>query len=178
MRKGSRARLLVLAGLGLAILLSLVLNVFAAVGLIRFEAVPQADASILVTWETATEIGTVAFNLYRATTVDGPWTLPISTQPAMGDEASGAIYSYQDTQVKSGIRYYYLLEELAEDGRSQRFGPVSAGIDDPTSTPTATATRWSTSTPTPTATEWPTATRQPTNSVTVRSLFLPMILRQ
>ena len=161
-----------MAGLGLAILMSLALDVRVVIGLLRFEAAPQADASILVVWETASELNTVAFSLYRATTEAGPWDTPIDRQPARGDAVTGASYLYRDTQVTPGIRYYYLLEELTQAGAGQRFGPVSARIGlppEPTSTPTPTATgTQQTSTPTPTL----------TSTVTKRSLFLPVILRQ
>jgi cell division septation protein DedD len=116
----------------------------------------------------------VAFNLYRATTATGPWDTVIDCQPARGDAVTGARYSYRDTLVVPGIRYYYLLEEITVDGPGERFGPVSAEIGlppEPTSTPTATPTATeasSTSTPTPTVTP----------TVTKRSLFLPVIIRQ
>jgi hypothetical protein len=181
MHKGRYLRLLVLAGLGFAILVSLVPYARASVGLLRFGAIPQADISILVSWETAFELGTVAFNLYRATTVNGPWTVPISTQPGAGDMVAGASYTYRDTQVTPGFRYYYLLEEITVSGPGERFGPVNAGVALPprlTLTPTSTATLWPIPTPSLTATERPTATRNPTNTITRRSLFLPIILRR
>lgn len=161
MHGGRHLRLALLAGPGLAILFGLALPAFAAVGLIRFEAVPQADASIVVAWETASELSTMAFRLYSATAEAGPWDTPIDLQPARGDAVTGATYSYRDTQVAPGIRYYYLLEELTQAGAGQRFGPVSAEIGLP---------------PEPTSTSTPTPTLTPT--VTRRSLFLPVVLRQ
>lgn len=132
----------------------------AAVTIGEFKAEPQPDGSILVIWETATELETAGFNLYRATELlpaNGPWGQPIDTQPARGDNFTGATYQFRDMDVVPGIRYYYLLEELTPAGPGQRIGPISAGIGltpEPTATSTATA---STPTATPT-TAIPTAT--------------------
>jgi len=101
-------------------------DAWASVNLIRFEATPQRDGSILVLWETATEIDTIGYRLTRSQSIAGPWTQVVNKQPARGDAASGALYTYQDADVTAGTRYYYLLEALSQGGVSDQFGPLVA----------------------------------------------------
>jgi hypothetical protein len=94
--------------------------------LVRFEARCQNDGSILVGWETSSEIDSIAFPLYRAESPAGPWDDSIDSEPAAGNEFTGATYAFVDDEVSSGITYYYRLEEVAADGSSSFFGPVTA----------------------------------------------------
>ncbi len=151
--------------IALALLFSLNdLSVSANITLGRFEATPQADGSILVVWETATEFNTSGFRLYRALeplALSADWGAPIHTEQAAGDGFTGATYQYRDTNVTPNVRYYYVLEELTAAGPGQRYGPVNAGIGltpEPTATATATTMPAATATATYTATASPTAT--------------------
>ena len=47
---------------------------------------------------------------------------------AGGDEVKGAAYSYTDTDVQSGMTYYYWLEDVDLCGKSTLHGPVSARV--------------------------------------------------
>ena len=92
--------------------------VHAAVTLVDMTATAQADGTILVEWETATELDTLAFRLYRAHAASGPWTEDsiVDEQPAQGDGVTGATYSFSDDGVGAGRTYYYLLEEADING--------------------------------------------------------------
>ena len=79
-------------------------------------AVAQTDGTILVKWVTATEFDTVAFRLYRAQASDGPWDTIVDAQPAQGNGTTGATYTFLDTDVARGTTYYYLLEDISQDG--------------------------------------------------------------
>ncbi len=153
-----------LVGLMLALAATLVglgtWHVSAAVTLVKFEAVWQSGTSILVVWETSSELDTTAYFLYRAESPNGPWDFYIDWEPAAGDEFIGASYSYLDREVTQGVTYYYRLEETTSDGSSNFFGPIMAtgGPSSTTSSPTPTATaRTDADAP-------PTATRQYTNT--------------
>jgi hypothetical protein len=61
-------------------------DISAAVTLVRFEASWQNDDSILICWETSSELDSVAFFLYRAEDIRGPWTDYIDFEPAAGNE--------------------------------------------------------------------------------------------
>jgi hypothetical protein len=88
----------------------------AAVVLIDMNATAQVDGTILVKWETATELNTIAFRLYRAQTSSGPWNTWVNMQPAQGDGMTGAMYIFTDQNVEPGTTYYYLLEEIDTNG--------------------------------------------------------------
>jgi len=129
-------------------------DALAVVNLLYFEATAQPESGrILVAWETATEMDTTGFELYRAESASpASWGDPVFLATAMGDTFTGAIYEYVDLNVVAGVIYHYQLKEITSSGSSVLLGQVSAVIDVPAGTPTPT--------PTPTATR--TATRQPT----------------
>jgi hypothetical protein len=98
----------------------------AAVSLVRFEAKWQNDCSILVVWETSSELDSNAFFLYRAEDIRGPWTDYIDFEPAAGNEFTGAAYAFVDNEVSQGVNYWYRLEEVTATGASTFFGPISS----------------------------------------------------
>ncbi len=95
--------------------------------LISFRA--KADVNhIRLTWETGSEIDNVGFNLYRASSKEGPYT-KINNRliPAEGGLASGANYAYLDPEVTKGMTYYYRLEDLDIHSGST-FHDLTSGI--------------------------------------------------
>jgi hypothetical protein len=105
-----------LAGLLLVFAIARPFAARAAMTLLDMTATAQSDGMILVKWETATELDTTAFNLYRAEASTGPWDTVVDLQPAQGDGATGATYTFVDENVKAGKTYYYLLEEIESNG--------------------------------------------------------------
>ena len=104
-----------------------------AVKLSNFSATPQGS-SVLATWETATELDNLGFNLYRSTTPQGPFdqlndTLIPTQNPG---QVLGATYTWLDEGVASGGTYYYLLEDVDINGVITSHGPVSASMQSPT----------------------------------------------
>ncbi len=100
-----------------------------AVQLAAFSAVPQ-DQAILVTWETASELDNVGFNLYRSTAADGPY-MQLNAgliPPQFPGEAMGGTYEWHDTGVQPGVVYYYKLEDLDVKGISTFHGPISTAV--------------------------------------------------
>ena len=162
----------------------------AAVTLVGMTATAQTDGTILVEWETATELQTSSFRLYRGLAASGPWTEDkiVDEQAAQGDGTTGATYVFSDDDVEAGKTYYYLLEEIENNGTSTKLTDFirSATVSAPgqaTFTPTATSTvtRTPTSgpsptptrtrTPVPTSTPWPTATDPATDVPTATRQF-------
>ena len=78
-----------------------------------------------ITWETASEVDTAGFNLYRSNTPDGPW-LKINQQliPPSDDPISGGAYKFVDPTAQAGQTYYYQLEEIELGGHATRFDPI------------------------------------------------------
>jgi hypothetical protein len=105
-----------------------------AVTLVSFEATPQEDG-VLVTWETAIEIDSVGFNLYRSELPDGEYVrLNDALIPSQSPGAvSGAAYVWNDTQARADIVYYYKLEEVEVGGVRWYYGPIRSDGGAPTS---------------------------------------------
>jgi len=103
----------------------------AAVTLLSFTVEAQAN-SVLATWETASEVDNVGFNLYRADEVGGLRTL-LTTIPSQGPgSVQGFVYTYEDLAVQAGNTYYYWLEGISPDGSTVLFGPASVTYGGPT----------------------------------------------
>jgi len=100
------------------------------VNLASFAAIPSLE-SILLEWETASEINNAGFRLWRDEKEDGQYTCITETLiPAEGGPSQGAAYAYEDDSVELGTTYYYQLEDMDYGGKSTFHGPVSAAADD------------------------------------------------
>jgi hypothetical protein len=84
-------------------------------------------APVRVTWKTETEINTAGFNLYRATSPEGPFTEKVNEQliPPSADPLIGKEYSYVDTAAQAGVTYFYQLQEVERNGNVNSFGPIT-----------------------------------------------------
>ena len=72
---------------------------------------------VTFTWQTASEVDTAAFLIYRSDTLAGPFArLTQEPIPAQGDPLAGASYRYDDRDVTWGAHYYYQLEEVERSG--------------------------------------------------------------
>lgn len=91
----------------------------------------QANQSVLVEWQTATEINTMGFNLIRAESVDGPRVKVndglITSQVPPGSPV-GAAYSFADTAAELGVEYLYWLQSVETNDHTALHGPVRGGI--------------------------------------------------
>ena len=96
------------------------------VELSSFTASP-GDGSVLLEWRTESELDNLGFHLYRALSDAGPWTrLTSSLIPGLGSSAVGQAYSYRDTGLSNGTRYFYRLEDVDASSKVTSHGPVSA----------------------------------------------------
>jgi len=75
-------------------------------------------APVVLTWETASEVGTAGFNVYRALTPDSVSFKQVNPNliPVQGDELTGATYRFADDAVQVGRKYCYRIEEIEWDG--------------------------------------------------------------
>ncbi len=79
-------------------------------------------ASIDVEWNTATELETAGFNLYRSQSPNNGFEQINDTLiPSEGSATSGATYLFTDESVTPGETYYYLLEEVEYDATTNRY---------------------------------------------------------
>jgi hypothetical protein len=99
-----------------------------AIELAYLRAAGQAQA-VLVEWATDLERGNKGFNLFRATTVEGP-RVRINASLVPGSESGvGRTYSFTDGDVEQGATYVYWLESVGWDLTTELHGPVSATVD-------------------------------------------------
>jgi hypothetical protein len=110
---------------GLTATTTITVNAPTAVHLAAFGATWR-DGQVLVAWETAVEVDTVGFDLWRGESADGVYVrvnelLIPSVSPG---GVSGGHYAYLDTGVTAGETYYYKLQELEADGGRNWYGPV------------------------------------------------------
>ncbi|MBN1261123.1 MAG: hypothetical protein JXB35_10620, partial [Anaerolineae bacterium] len=104
-----------------------------AVTLAAFEAAAQ-PGGVLITWETASEIDLLGFNVLRSENGAGP-RLPLNKAPIPAQFPGGglgALYTYLDDTALPATGYDYWLEVLQADGAYVSFGPVQAvAVTDP-----------------------------------------------
>jgi hypothetical protein len=81
--------------------------------------------TITIEWSTETEVDAAGFNVYRATSADGPYT-KINEQliPGKGSATAGATYTFVDGSVEPGTTYYYRLEDVEFDNTSLQHEPI------------------------------------------------------
>lgn len=100
-----------------SILIPFVLSVL----IVRF----SSPARVVVSWKTASEVDAAGFRLYRSETPAGPFEL-LSPDLilATGDPLVGDDYTFIDTDVTWGTRYYYQLEEINLSGTASRYEQI------------------------------------------------------
>jgi len=92
----------------------------------EISAVADNYGNVTVSWSTHTEIEVAGFNIYRSEVEDGEYgRINEELIPAKGSEGGGAGYSYTDTEVVTGMTYYYKLESVDLTGSSTWHGPIS-----------------------------------------------------
>jgi hypothetical protein len=75
--------------------------------------------SIIVQWDTASELNTAGFNVLRGDSSAGPLArLNSEVIPASLDPLVGGTYVYTDTNVAFGRTYYYRVEEVEFGGNT------------------------------------------------------------
>lgn len=94
------------------------------VTLANFRATPFQN-NIRVHWNTASEVDNAGFHVWRTTgegwkTGDYSQVIRLTEQliPSKGNKVGGYPYSYIDSNVESGITYYYGLEDIDFNGQS------------------------------------------------------------
>jgi hypothetical protein len=93
-------------------------------GIVAFMAAQPAP--VVVRWQTASELDTAGFNVYRSDSPGGPF-IKVNDEliPASPDPVNGGSYSFTDVDVDPGSTVYYQLEEVDNNGNTQRHGPIT-----------------------------------------------------
>ncbi|MCA9979898.1 MAG: hypothetical protein KDD89_03680 [Anaerolineales bacterium] len=83
-------------------------------------------AVIQIDWQTETEFDTAGFNIFRSDSPEGEF-VQINEQliPSQADPASGASYTYVDTNVEAGQTYFYKLEDVEYSNVRQQHDTIA-----------------------------------------------------
>jgi hypothetical protein len=98
------------------------LNSPTRIELSAIEAIPS-NKQITLKWQTESETDNAGFNIWRA---DNFVRINDVLIPASGSPLSGSEYDFVDEWVLNGKRYFYLLEDIDNNGISTFHGPVKA----------------------------------------------------
>jgi hypothetical protein len=158
--------------------------VSAAVTLVDFTA-QTINLKVILEWETASETNMQYFVILRSDQYDGNYTQISDFIFTQGSAESGLTYQFTDSNVIQNKTYYYKLEAVDFDYRTQSFGPISITVLSATYTNTVTPSKTMTvtgtitpNTPTMTGTITPsptlnlTATDTPTRTPTSPFSFI------
>ncbi|HQQ86076.1 MAG TPA: DUF2341 domain-containing protein [Candidatus Marinimicrobia bacterium] len=98
------------------------------VTLTSFTATP-GNGIITLKWLTESEIENLGFNIYRSTNENGEFAmLNAELIAGAGSSSEKHEYSYVDQDVKNGITYWYKLEDIDYNGKTEFHGPISATV--------------------------------------------------
>ncbi len=88
------------------------------------------NGTVRLSWTTESETESCGFRLYRSVqTPSGPFErINSRLVPSAGHSSGQKHYVYDDGDVHAGLTYYYRLEQVDNDGKTQTFGPVSAHV--------------------------------------------------
>jgi hypothetical protein len=95
--------------------------------LIAYAIYQYSNPQVVIEWETASELDTAGFDIFRSITPDGPFErITINPVPSTGDPLIGGSYRFKDTQVNANNWYYYQLIEIETSGKQNILGETSA----------------------------------------------------
>lgn len=83
------------------------------------------SSKVIVEWETASELNTAGFQVYRGENRGNITSrLNSSLLPPSSDPLRGKAYQFTDETAMPGKTYFYLVEEVELSGTTQQFGPI------------------------------------------------------
>ncbi|MBN1591989.1 MAG: right-handed parallel beta-helix repeat-containing protein, partial [Candidatus Coatesbacteria bacterium] len=97
------------------------------IDLISFAA-ESNGSSIILNWETGTEIDNAGFVVFRGTASTDGYARISELIAAKGGPTDGASYSFIDSDVAAGVDYIYWLVDIETTGEWTAHGPVSARL--------------------------------------------------
>ena len=94
--------------------------------IIAFATFQSTRLQVVIDWETASEIDTAGFLIYRSFLPDGPFTkLTADMIPASADTLAGGAYTYTDNDIFTSRQVYYQLVEVETSGKENLLGETT-----------------------------------------------------
>jgi hypothetical protein len=79
----------------------------------------------VIKWATASEVDNFGFDVYRATTEEGPFTrLNEDPVPGAGNSDEVSRYEYVDDTIEPETEYWYYVESISMSGEREKFTPT------------------------------------------------------
>jgi len=79
-----------------------------------------------IRWTTASEVENFGYDIYRATSEDGPFErITVEPIPGAGTSDEPQSYVYVDDTIDPSQGYYYYLESISMQGVRERFSPIN-----------------------------------------------------
>ena len=90
------------------------------------DATPKKQLVNTIRWTTASEVENFGFDVYRATSEDGPFErITAEPIPGAGTSDEPQSYKYVDDTIDPSQGYYYYLESISMQGVRERFSPIN-----------------------------------------------------
>jgi uncharacterized repeat protein (TIGR01451 family) len=90
-----------------------------------------SGTGVLVRWQTASEVGSVSFDLYRQGAAADQW-IKVNTEPILAANLpTGSAYEVADAGAKPFTMLSYRIVELEEQGTRQVYGPFTLRAETP-----------------------------------------------
>lgn len=94
-----------------------------------FSVVAQGNGARLC-WRTLQETNNLGFYVYRSTHENGPFErISPDMISGKGTTTESHDYCYLDTQIKPGQTYFYMLEQIDQDGTVHRSSAIAIEVD-------------------------------------------------
>jgi hypothetical protein len=92
-------------------------------------AAASAKEGIVLSWTTESEVNSAGFFVWRSEAENGEYQkVSAAFISGQGNSTSKTDYRFSDTNAKSGKTYWYKIEAVSADGKSDFHGPVSVFI--------------------------------------------------
>jgi len=85
----------------------------------------QLDSCIQVKWATSKQFASYGFNLWRAVGADSNYSIIHETNDTIRLDTALLNYTFNDSNVTTGLTYYYKVQAKALNDSSLFFGPVN-----------------------------------------------------
>jgi hypothetical protein len=151
-------------------------STLASVELLYFRTAPGIN-TIVLQWETATEIDNAGFYIQRSLDPVSNFNRISPFIASQGDPFTGYYYEFEDIDIQKGVVYFYILEIVNANGYSEFTLPINGTIPLPTATITNTLQPTDTSEPAFTGTPTPPGAPSQTPTLTLTSLAAPSATR-